>query len=128
MIQWHGVQRPSKPGDPTSPKLWYPQWVQRSVVDTARKAKRIAQRTSHDESDIKAILDAAQEDEIDTFLDSDASKWDGLWIVSLKVTSPSPGVATPEELNDIKKEADVIIRVAPQIRDALDRAKFQRVE
>ncbi|MBI3923851.1 MAG: hypothetical protein HY318_20685 [Armatimonadetes bacterium] len=52
------------------------------------------------ETEIKAVLDAAREDEIETLLDSDASKWDGLFTVSLSVTTPGPGVATEEELNE----------------------------
>lgn len=78
------------------------------------------------ETDVKAVLDAAQEDEIETLLDSDASKWDGLWPVSLTVTTPGPGVATEDELNRAKKEVDAHIRLARETRNDLDQAKLQR--
>ncbi len=125
-INWHGVQRPSIPGDPDSPKLWYPQWVPGPTRDTAKRAKRMSEMTKYSETDVTAMFSATGIDTVESLLEGEPNKFDGLFTIMLSVTTPGPGAATEADLNKLKKQVDAYIRLAPEIRDALDRAKFQK--
>jgi len=124
-ILWHGVQRSSKVGDPDAPKLWDVQWVQRSQVDTEELARRIASWTSLSETDVLAVLHALRAEIEQALCASDSVRLDGLASFLLSVTGET-GEATEEELSRVPKEADVYIRIARQIQDALDQVEFQR--
>lgn len=124
-ILWHGVQRASKVNDPTAPKLWYAQWVQRSVVGTDELAELISESTTVSKTDVRAVLDALKPQIIRALEHSDSVRLDGLFSILTSVTGEE-GTETPEGLDKVKLEADAYIRLHPDIQEALDRAKFQR--
>ncbi|NCQ33433.1 MAG: hypothetical protein GW802_39475, partial [Armatimonadetes bacterium] len=56
---------------------------------------------------------------------SDSVRLDGIASFLLSVTGET-GAATEEELSRVPKEADVYIRIARQVQDALDQVEFQK--